>query len=456
VVNASVTPRRVVYLDALPSAGAQVMVDATASVDPEGQPLNYAADANGDGVLSQWFFRPESSEQVTMPGPFVITARAQDPLGAVGEQQVHMLARQFSTRVASGASSSPGFAFALANGRPAFFFESSHGDLMMTSSDGGDGTGRWSTAVVKPVDVVRDWLGAREFNWGTTCRATEHLGVALVCAFKPKNGGYMLRYLRSTDPASGEWSDLEVVRVSEDPAAMPGAVGYFPAILYYNNSAVVLLMATWAPGADAVRVGGGFELVWSLNVGNAPRGSHSGVIGVGPKLDQPAFAYLDAARAQLIYVVGSQADGRGKWDMIPVEGQNGDTGTPSLALIGGRPAIAYRDGARGWLKLATSEAVDGRGKWTVRTVYAPADKSPRTQSLAEIDGRAGIAFEDAARGLLFAYDPGGRADVTWPVAAIAPPLPAVIGAPRAPVLIAAGNRPAIGYGPWILEYAIAR
>ncbi len=157
-----------------------------------------------------------------------------------------------------------------------------------------------------------------------------------------------------------------------------------------------------------------------------------------------------------MFAVKSQSDARGQWTIVPVDGQSRDSGSPSLALIGGKPAIAYRDGAKGWLKLATNDAPDGRGKWTVKTVYAAADKSPRTQSLAAIDGRAGIAFDDSARGLLFAYDPGGQPDMTWPVAVIARPIPTDIVPGRAPVLVALDGRPAIGYGPYILTYAIAR
>ncbi len=96
IVNASVIPRRVVYLDSMPTAGAQLMVDATKSEDPEGQPLTYAHDVNGDGVFTPWFFRAEAAEPITMPGPFIVTGASRDPLGAVGEQQLQMLARQFS------------------------------------------------------------------------------------------------------------------------------------------------------------------------------------------------------------------------------------------------------------------------------------------------------------------------------------------------------------------------
>mgnify|MGYP001125099086 CR=1 FL=1 len=95
-----------------------------------------------------------------------------------------------------------------------------------------------------------------------------------------------------------------------------------------------------------------------------------------------------------------------------------DTGRPALAMIAGRPAIAYRDGAKGHLKLAVNDSADGRGKWQVTVVYPGTPDGPRTQSLAAIDGRAGIAFEDATRGLLFAYDPGLPSGNYWPVALV--------------------------------------
>ena len=134
--------------------------------------------------------------------------------------------------------------------------------------------------------------------------------------------------------------------------------------------------------------------------------------------------------------------------------QMGDTGRPALAMIAGRPAIAYRDGVKGHLKLAVNDSADGRGKWQVTVVYPGTPDGPRTQSLAAIDGRAGIAFEDATRGLLFAYDPGLPSGNYWPVALVDRLRNPTIR--RDPVLIAIDGRPAIGYGPYSIQFATAR
>jgi hypothetical protein len=455
IVNASVTPRRVVYLDSMPTAGAQVMVDATKSEDPEGQPLTYAHDVNGDGVFTPWFFRAEVAEPVTMPGPFVATARVRDPLGAVGEQQVHMLARQFSRSYIRSTWNTSMPAFGLVGGLPAFVYEDYDKNLVLTGNDLADGRGRWTTVTVKPVNAMQEWLGISDYKWGTSCQLTDIWGVALLCDFRmEKDGSYMLRYLVTADPWSGKWTDLEVVKVRGEPAPTLGTIAYLPAVLYFNNNSLALLVGNWSAESGAVMVGGGFELIWSEDVGAAPPATHSAVVGVGDDFALPAFVYLNAAKPQLIYAVNQQADGRGKWDYIPIEGQTGDIGRPSLAMIAGRPTIAYRDGRKGHLKLAVNDRADGRGKWQVTVVYPGTADGPRTQSLAAIDGRAGIAFEDAARGLLFAYDPGVQTGNYWPVAVVDhrgnPALR------RDPVLIAIDGSPAIGYGPFSIQFAAAR
>ncbi len=315
-------------------------------------------------------------------------------------------------------------------------------------------SGRWTTVTVKPVNAVKEFLGVNVYKWGTACQMADIWGVALVCTFRMENGNYMLRYLVTDDPWSSKWNDLEVVQVRGEPAPTLGQIASLPAVLYFNNNALALLVGSWGAEADAVMVGGGFELIWSEDVGAAPPATHSAVVGVGDDFALPAFVYLNVAKAQLIYAVNQQADGRGKWDYIPIEGQTGDIGAPSLAMIAGRPAIAYRDGRKGHLKLAVNDRADGRGKWQVTVVYPGTADGPRTQSLAAIDGRAGIAFEDAARGLLFAYDPGLQTGNYWPVAVVDHRSYPTIR--REPTLIAIDGRPAIGYGPFSIQFAAAR
>ena len=454
IVNASISPRRVVYLDAAPTAGVQVMIDATKSEDPEGQPLEYAHDVNGDGAFTPWFFRAEASEPVTMPGPFVATVRVRDPLGAAGEQQLQMLARQFSRSHIRSTMNMSVPAFGLVTGRPAFVYEDENKNLVLTGNDLADGSGRWTTVTVKPVNAVKEFLGVDEYKWGTSCQMADIWGVALLCTFRLENGSFMLRYLVSDDAWSGKWTDWEVVPLRGEPAATLGQMANFPAVLYFNNGALALLAGTGSDQPDAVMLGSGFEFIWSEDVGAAPPAAHSAVVGVGDAFALPAFAYLNAAKAQLIYAVNQQADGRGKWELIPVEMQMGDTGRPALAMIAGRPAIAYRDGVKGHLKLAVNDSADGRGKWQVTVVYPGTPDGPRTQSLAAIDGRAGIAFEDATRGLLFAYDPGLPSGNYWPVALVDRLRNPTLR--RNPVLIAIDGRPAIGYGPYSIQFATAR
>ena len=85
-VNATITPRRIVYLDSPSGAGARVVLEAYKSQDPEGQALLYSFDVDGDGSFADFSIPTAAAELITMPGPWVATARARDSLGAIGAQ----------------------------------------------------------------------------------------------------------------------------------------------------------------------------------------------------------------------------------------------------------------------------------------------------------------------------------------------------------------------------------
>ena len=95
-VNGTITPRRIVYLGSASGAGARVAIQAYKSQDPEGQPLLYSFDVDGDGTFTEFSIPTAAAELITMPGPWVATARVRDPLGAIGAQPFHMDARRFS------------------------------------------------------------------------------------------------------------------------------------------------------------------------------------------------------------------------------------------------------------------------------------------------------------------------------------------------------------------------
>jgi hypothetical protein len=131
-----------------------------------------------------------------------------------------------------------------------------------------------------------------------------------------------------------------------------------------------------------------------------------------------------------------------------------------LAMIGGRPAIAYRDSRKGHLKIAVAANPNGRGAWSVSVVDATTKPGgARVQSLAEIDGRAGIAYEHESRGLLFAYDPERPTADYWPAAVVDPrSVPFADGRYHLnPSLALVAGRPAIVYnGVGGMQLATAR
>jgi hypothetical protein len=78
-VNATITPRRIVYLGSASGAGARVAIQAYKSQDPEGQPLLYSSDVDSEGTFTEFSLPAGSVELITMPGPFVAATLAHDP-----------------------------------------------------------------------------------------------------------------------------------------------------------------------------------------------------------------------------------------------------------------------------------------------------------------------------------------------------------------------------------------
>lgn len=377
-----------------------------------------------------------------MPGPWVAAARVLDPLGAIGVQPFHMDARRFRASTFANSRGAPS-AVAIVAGRPAVVIQSGPG-FQFAINDQADGGGRWDMSAVLPID----W-SMQGPTVDAPCPLAVWLGHPhLACAHVAKGGALVLTHATNTLPdGSGTWDTGKLIQVRSDPAPTLGAAGDGLYLAYFQDRALTLLRYGSRP-LDAVVVGRGFELLWSTDVGSAPPASHSAVISVGDPPVLPAIAYLDAAKGQLVYAVNQKSDGRGRWDLVVVEPQQGDIGTPSLAMIGGRPAIAYRDGRKGYLKIAVAANPDGRGAWKVSVVDATTKPGgTRVQSLAEIDGRAGIAYEHETRGLLFAYDPERPTADYWPAAAIgAPPVPFTDGRYHLnPSLALVAGRPAIVY-----------
>jgi hypothetical protein len=410
-IVARTVPSRVVYLGSEPGATANVMIVATGTTDPDGQALDYACDANGDGVFTPWFFHEPCAENVTMAGPFVAELHVRDADKAIASQGFHMEARQFEHGYVDAGWGAP--TLAVVAGRPAVTYMGSDG-LRFAINSQRDGGGAWTDAPVLPIDGSRQ--GPEPLF--RPCPLAVIAGrPAVACAYETGKGWPVMFAQNARADGSGKWAAEEAVVLAGDSAPALGTIVAGPAIAYFQDGAVTLLVGQGAIGPDPVMVSKSFELLWSFDVGGAPPASHSGVVQVGGPAALPALAFLDAQKGVLTYAVNQQRDGRGKWDVVAVEPQTGDIGTPSLATVDGRPAIAYRDGARGPLKVAVASTANGLGAWTVKTV-APRAGAGRGQALATIDGRLAVAYEDENRGLVFAYDPGADYGDYWPSAVV--------------------------------------
>lgn len=410
VISARIIPSRVVYLGSAPGSNAQVVIQATGTVDPEGKALEYGCDSDGDGVFTPWFFHEPCAETVTMAGPFVASLHVRDEDQAVTTQSFHMEARQFETAFLDTGWGAP--ALTTVAGRPALTYLGDDG-LMFAINSQRDGEGAWTSTQILPIDFS---LQTGETAYRPCPLALVAGRPAVACAYRTTNA-YPVMYAASDQSAgSGRWEIKKVIVLGDDSAPVLGIIQAGPAVTVFQDGAVTLLVGGIMVGSDAVMVSEDFELLTSFDVGPALPTAHSGMVTVGGKLALPALAFLDAKKGMLTYAVNQQSNGRGKWDTVAVEPQSGDIGAPVLAMLDGRPGIVYRDGAKGNLRVALAGTPDGRGAWKI-TVVAPR-AAKLGHSLALIDGRPAVAFQDDDHQLLFAYDPGFDNGQYWPSAVV--------------------------------------
>ena len=129
--------------------------------------------------------------------------------------------------------------------------------------------------------------------------------------------------------------------------------------------------------------------------------------------DNPAIAYGDAnggLNGHLKYVRASDANGD-TWGAPVTVDVTGNAGYyPSLAVIQGLPAIAYCDNSTHALKLA--QALDAAGAAWRNPTTLDSGQFDEFSSLAEVNGQAGIAYEDQS----------GLGSLRLAVAALAAPI----------------------------------
>jgi len=96
----------------------------------------------------------------------------------------------------------------------------------------------------------------------------------------------------------------------------------------------------------------------------------------------------------LKYARNSVADGSGTWTITSVDTAGSVGRSASLAVVAGKPAISYGDGSNGDIKYASNSAVDGSGTWTFSVVHDSTIYSAPYTSLAEVNGKPAISYED--------------------------------------------------------------
>lgn len=159
----------------------------------------------------------------------------------------------------------------------------------------------------------------------------------------------------------------------------------------------------------------------------------------------PAVAYADFSKGDIIFARNSAVDGSGTWTTSTVSTQYGTD--LSLAVINGRPALScYMSGQ---LRYFRNSAADGSGTWTAATVDINDNSGGYDgTSLSVVDGRPAIAYHNGNKGdLKFAINSLADGSGTWTTSTVdtGNGVDMAVFTGRFPTLRVVGGLPAISY-----------
>ena len=356
----------------------EMVLDASASYDPEGETLEFAWDFLGNGEFTAYGSSSSTSYSYrSLSLPYLAAVRVRDPVGRIAEGKALVRIEILPAIV----ESTPGPTYsclAVVDGRPAIaYYDSTNADLKFTINSAADGSGTWTVYTVDSDDSVGLQLSLAV------------VGGRPAISYRDNTNDDLKFAINSAADGSGTWTALTV-----DSA---GDVGYDtslavvddrPAISYFDNTNYDLRFAI-----NSAADGSG---TWALGTVDSVGGVGSDT-SLGVVDGRPAISYYDRDNSDLKFAINSAPDGSGTWALLTVDSVGGVGSDTSLAVVGGWPAISYRDSTNDDLKFAINSAADGSGTWTLLTVDSEGGVGTDT-SLAVVDGRPAISYHDFTNG----------------------------------------------------------
>ena len=378
IAQLTATPE-VLYLDGVNPQ--QLTLDASASLSPLGDPLEFAFDPTGRGAFAPFASNPTATFNILQPGLYQPLVKVRDSQGRVGTAAAPLVkAYTFQNQPLVRSPHQPNDLsaslylcglFSLC--RAAVYHNWLDNTAYFIWQPDPDPTSPWSRVVI---DDTLTYDDPRNLS------------------FEPMNFYFMVSYIDdglrvklirgSGDPAD-PWSEFELdstfspnfprhtslARVDGTPAVVfvstdtgypeftrsASADGSGP---WSGPSEITTLYTAWMPDLEVVD--GNPAVAWASMPLNGCRG--------------------------VVFARNGQPNGQGIWDITEVESDL-CTNWTNLRVIGGLPMIAYYDEDNDQLKLAVNGAADGSGSWQIQVIDSGIISGVH---LGEIDGNPAVAY----------------------------------------------------------------
>jgi PKD repeat protein len=359
-----------------------VQFDAGASSDPDSTIIEYAWDFEGDGLYDGFSDSPQVSHVFNAGGSYTARLRVTDD--------------QFARDTASVvvAVNTPPLAD-LQTDMPKLQPGSS-ALLMATGSSDSDGF-----IAGYAWDLDGDGLFGEP---GSEAEAQDSPTALLLAGSTP---GAQLPAVRVTDDAGAQataqltvlvtgWLVVTIANSMNDGSASALAqVAGKPGLAYVYDNSVYFAASSAADGSFG----------WSSQQASSDFITFQGAVALAQVNGRPGISYVDGATHSVDFAYSTAPDGSGGWGSVQVFGGfvNSDCRC-SLALINGKPGVSFPGGLSNTLHFAYSSESDGSGGWSSVEVSPDFVSSDSATSLAQINGRPAISYENGATNTMhFAY-----------------------------------------------------
>jgi hypothetical protein len=398
------TPRREFWLDPT------VVLDASGSISPRGERLEFGWDLDGDGLPAAYSQNATATiPRDPAPGASVLArVFVRDEKGLVSPS-APVLINNSPYRTLTTVVTSSTFAaqpsLAVINNRPAVALVNQDGDLIYMAAPTKEGGGAWTLRTAAPGIVPP----------GTNCPVSLQALAdgSPAIAYRDQTATPTVGYVRATTPAAQTWTaPLTIPSAgSAGPYLSMAVVAGKPTIAYSNDSLTSLscIQATddagtsWAaPNVIESKPPG----QWGIE----PLGLYVSLAEMG---GTPAVAYLETVPdggSLLTFNRATNPDGSGWQDppQVLYMSYSRHVGGISMSLVAGQPSIAYVRSY--WYPTVQQELVylrsgDAQGlTWGAEELVdttpsiSSFDAVPGCVSLASVGGRPVIAYASASGG----------------------------------------------------------